>query len=643
MKKKILIALFVIVALACMLVSCGECEHTYDEGEVTVAATCVTEGKKVVKCTQCGETKTETIAKNNAHTLTQEVIAPTCKEGGKTINRCTANGCTYSFETDQTAKLTACPAGDNIVEVVVTPATCTEAGTRKKICNICGKDYYEWGFDKVIPATGHTYEDDSKFKTDEEKGITFVAGNCDTEGYISRICQVCGTQDNITKDEYAALPDHDNEKLDAMEMWGHNFDTFVEAVAPNCTDDGYDLYSCSNPGCEDTNAVVTSFALGHTYVKNETAELGVHYEITLAPTCLQEGLKSYICTVCQVVATDDKNTEAIPTIDHNIVDTDDNYLVLAMDATCTEAAYKVYRCCVDSLCEETKTFTYGEALDHDWAISGEVNCSTGGLTPWKCNRCEIEELREDENSDLSIRHTYGSTVSAPTCVDRAVYNCSVCAKDYTSYEDDAAGAPHGNHVYDVFVETIAPICSAEGYTTYSCSAGNCGTTENREYTERTAHEFNPVTEDGRIVCVICAAQYRDVSTEITTGSGDLCLGGCTDTCTCGLKVEWNGYVSPKAPEQLTAGTEFVKTEVVWTEVGDITTPLALGEGMIVLNGTADTTYTIKVYDKVNGTLLATIERSGEVAFADLYKYAEVGQIAITASTDATVYFYAIVK
>ena len=643
MKKKILIALFVIAALACMLVSCGECEHTYDEGQVTVAATCVTEGSKVLKCTQCGEEKTETIAKNNNHTLVEEVIAPTCKEAGKTVNKCTATGCTYSFESNVTPKLTTC-ASETIVEIVVKPATCTEDGTRKKICSVCEKDYYEWGYNSVIPATGHTYEDTSAFKTDEEKGITFVAGNCDTEGYIARVCQTCGyDKDPITKAQYAADPKHDAAKLDAMEAWGHSFSNFVEAVAPNCTDDGYDLYSCTNPGCEATNPVVTSFALGHTYVKNETAELGVHYEITLAPTCLQTGIKSYICTVCQAVATEDKDIESIPVVSHNIVDTDDNYLVLSMDATCTDAAYKIYRCCVDSLCQETEQFTYGEELGHDWAISGEVNCSTGGLTPWACGRCGIDELREDENSNLSIRHTQGITVSAPTCVDRAVYNCSICSKDYISYDDDVAGNPHGNHVYDVKGDTIEPCCSAEGYTVYSCSAGNCGLTENREYTERTLHEFNPVTEDGRIVCIVCAAQYRDVSTEITTGGGDLCLGTCTTTCTCGLKVEWNGYVSPKEPEKLTANVEFVKTEVVWTEVDNVTKPLALGEGMIVLNGTADTTYTIKVYDKVNGTLLATIERSGEVAFADLYKYAEVGQISITASTDAAVYFYAIVK
>ena len=57
----------------------------------------------------------------------------------------------------------------------------------------------------------------------------------------------------------------------------------------------------------------------------------------------------------------------------------------------------------------------------------------------------------------------------------------------------------------------------------------------------------------------------------------------------------------------------------------------------------NTPYTELAYDKVNGTLLATFERAGSVAFVDLYEYAEVGQVEITASTNAEVYFYSVVE
>ena len=65
--------------------------------------------------------------------------------------------------------------------------------------------------------------------------------------------------------------------------------------------------------------------------------------------------------------------------------------------------------------------------------------------------------------------------------------------------------------------------------------------------------------------------------------------------------------------------------------------------MIILNGQDATTYTVKVYDKADGELLATIEVSGAIVLIDLYKYEAVGQVAITASTDAEAYFYSIVK
>ena len=647
MKKKLLVVLFVSAALVCMFASCGECEHNYEETS-RVDATCAKAGSKTLKCSECGETKTETIPKTSNHKMTYEEIKATCLAGGKTVGTCSV--CGYEKVTSETEKLSNC-ADDTIEDVISIPATCTTDGLMKKICSVCGTEHFvfEWtGVLDKIPALGHTYDRDTEFTPDEEMGITFVPGNCDTEGYFYRECKDCGyNEDPITREEYEADPKHDVTILDRMDKWGHSYTEYVDSVLPTCTENGYDIYKCTNEGCESEYHEVTAMADGHFYTKNETAEEGVHYAITLAPTCINTGTKAYICTTCGEVATDDKNIEVIPVVDHNIVDTDDTYLVYAMDATCTDAAYKIYKCCVDALCEETKQFTYGEKLDHNWVVEAEPSCATGGKTYYVCDRvcndiaCEFDKY--DEPS-IVANHTKGSVVAVPTCVDRAIYKCAVCEQEYSAYDGDEAGMPHGNHVYDIEKEVVPPSCSAEGYTIYGCSAGNCGTTNNDDYTTRTVHDFNPVTEDGRIVCVVCATQYRDVSTEITSGGGELCLGSCEGECTCDAKVsvEWNGYVSPKDPEAITANQLFTKTEVKWTEVEEKTMALALGKGMVVLNGEEGTTYEVKAYNTA-GELVGTYNVSGEVAFVDLYKCEDVAKIEITASTDAVVYFYAIVE
>lgn len=53
----------------------GYGEHTFDEGKVTKAATCKEAGEKLYTCTVCGATKTEKIAKTDAHKYVWKVIS----------------------------------------------------------------------------------------------------------------------------------------------------------------------------------------------------------------------------------------------------------------------------------------------------------------------------------------------------------------------------------------------------------------------------------------------------------------------------------------------------------------------------------------------------------------------------------------
>lgn len=660
MKKKLLILMFIVSVVACIFASCGECKHEAYEVKSTVAATCAAEGKTISACTACGLEKVETLPKTGNHTLKHEEVKPTCMSAGKNISTCTV--CGFTSETVGDPQLPTCDSSKS-KEIVVAEATCETDGKRKNICSVCNKDVYMVNYDSVIPKLGHTYER-SGILTDEEKGVSYVAGNCDTEGYVSRVCKDCGYDgDPITRAQYAEMEGYDVVKYDEMAIKGHNWGEKVETVAPTCVVNGYDLYVCQTCNAEDKRAEVT--AEGHKYNMADDAVEGTDYEVVVKPTCIKEGSKAYICTVCKEVATDEAYIKPVATISHSVTNTNDELLVTSVDATCTDDAYKIYKCGVDPLCEHTETFTAeGTALGHNLVVSKEPCCLTNGKTYYVCDResngvaCDYDEYNAPVQD---IKHKQGERKAEPTCVRNAVCVCAECGVEYDAYTVEqggvAADQAHGNHNYSAVAYVIEPTCSSEGYTVYSCTAGECGLfdgdnlDENGEYvyeaprdvTPRLIHEFNPVTEDGRIVCVVCSMQYRDISTEVTTGGDSLCLGCGLEVCNCGLKVEWNGYVSPKAPESIVANEAFVKNKLEWTEVEMEDDTLVMGEGIIALVGEAATTYTIKIYDAANGTLLETIEKSGEYVVVDLYNYATVGQIEIVASTDATVSFYSIIK
>ena len=146
------------------------------------------------------------------------------------------------------------------------PATCGEAGRTETICDNCG----EVVSTKEIPATGaHTWDNGTVTTepTENEPGVrTFT-------------CAVCGQTRTET---IPATGAHDYQ--------------FTKNVAPTCTADGYDLYTCS--GCGATEKRNSKPALGHKWDSGT---------VTTEPTETTPGVRTYTCTVCGEV-----KTEVIP-------------------------------------------------------------------------------------------------------------------------------------------------------------------------------------------------------------------------------------------------------------------------------------------------------------------------------------------
>ena len=122
--------------------------HTWDEGEVTKAATCTEKGEIVYTCTVCKESKTEELAalghQSDAGTVTK---AATCTEPGIKTYTCTVCGEVVRTET-LPALAHTWDAG-----TVTKAATCTDAGVMTNTCTVCGAKRTT-----EIPARGHSYE-----------------------------------------------------------------------------------------------------------------------------------------------------------------------------------------------------------------------------------------------------------------------------------------------------------------------------------------------------------------------------------------------------------------------------------------------------------------------------------------------------
>lgn len=179
----------------------------------TTAATCVTEGKIIYMCNNCGDTKEEAIPvdpDNHINVSTKET-EPTCTEDGKitifcsdcekvlneesiaatghswvdgTVTKeptCVAEGektytCANCGQT-QTDVLPVDPDNHKNITTKTEEATCTEDGVTVTYCKDCNTVIKQ----ETIPAKGHTEVKEHKDPTATE------------DGYDRVVCSVCGT------------------------------------------------------------------------------------------------------------------------------------------------------------------------------------------------------------------------------------------------------------------------------------------------------------------------------------------------------------------------------------------------------------------------------------------------------------------
>ena len=442
------------------------CEHVYDSGVVTTAPTCTEKGVKTFTCTKCGHSYTEEIAALGHTEVIDAAVAPDCEHPGLTEGK----HCSVC-NTVLIAQETVAALGHSYDDGVVTTApTCDAEGEKTFTCGTCGHSYTE-----AIAALGHAYtEEVTTAPTCDTAGEkTFTCGTCGhsyteaidalghTEGEavienkVDPTCEGKGSYDTVT---YCTACGKELSRVTTeVEALGHAYTEEV-TTAPTCDAEGEKTFTCGTCGHSYTEAIA---ALGHT-------EGEAVIENKVDPTC--EGKGSYdtvtYCTACGKELS--RVTTEVEALGHAYTEE------VTTAPTCDAEGVKTFTC-------GTCGHSYTEAIDalgHNEVIDAAVapDCENTGLTEGKhCETCGEVLVAQEVIAALGHTEVIDPAV-APDCENTGLTegkHCSVCNTVLIAQETVAALG----HSYDDGVVTTAPTCDAEGVKTFTC--GTCG----HSYTE----------------------------------------------------------------------------------------------------------------------------------------------------------------
>ena len=321
--------------------------HKWDAGVVTKEPTYTSTGTKKYTCTNCGETKTETIAKlvctSHVWDSGKVVTAPTYKTEGTKKYTCKNCGTT---KTETIAKL-ICTNHAWDAGVVTKKPTYTSTGTKKYTCTNCGETKTET-IAKLV-CTNHAWD----------AGVVVTAPTYKTEGTKKYTCKNCGT----TKTETIAK----------LVCTSHAWNSGVVIKEPTYTVTGEKKYTCTNCGETKTETIAKLVCTNHAW------DAGV---VTKEPTYTSTGTKKYTCTNCGETKTE---TIAKPVCTSHVWDAG----VVTKEPTYTSTGTKKYTC---TNCGETKTETIAKLVctSHVWdggVVTKKPTYTSAGTKEYTCVNC----------------------------------------------------------------------------------------------------------------------------------------------------------------------------------------------------------------------------------------------------------------
>lgn len=434
-----------------------EIPHNYALSK-TVTATCNSSGSETYICTDCGQEKvilTGEDPDNHTNTVSTKETPSTCQKHGTSAG-VFCNDCLTWVVEKKTLPLADCTYPD---KWTITDPTCTEEGSKSRVCEICGSVE-----STPIPSKGHSWSE----------WTVILQPDCTTEGKQTRTCSVC-----------------DETEVEIIEANAHSYDSVV--TPPTCTEQGYTTKICS--ACGDTTVTDYVAPTGHDW-----EELA----ITKYATCTEKGSMSAYCDKCQ---TTQHNIE-IPALGHSW---DEDSIVITQNASCTENGL------MDAYCTRCYT-TYHNivipAYGHNWdngTVLSRPTCDKEGSRIHTCKTCKTTKSEPIEK----LAHKYLGVVTPPTCTEQGytTYTCKVCNTVTVSDYIPATG-----HNFTILV--IPPSCTSQGYTVNVCTG--CGEGTRTDFVPAAGHSYvdtvvEPTCKSKGYTlheCSVCKDSYKDNETPV---------------------------------------------------------------------------------------------------------------------------------
>ncbi len=355
-------------------------------------------------------------------------------------------------------------------ETITLEPTCTTEGEKQGICVDCKETIIT-----TIDVVDHTYAE--SFTIDKET-------SCTEKGSKSRHCKWYDKCNMITEQTDIPTIDHDyddgiittvptcyseGERTRTCSMCkgttteevakvDHEYETsYTIDKAPSCKEEGSKSYHCVwYSQCETSQgAVVLEKTDDHDY------DGGV---VTTAPTCTTEGEKTFTCFICEGTRTED-----VATVDHDY----DTAYTVDKAPSCKEEGSQSYHCKWYAECGELIGATVIEKTDDHSYDEGVVTkaptCTTVGDRTLTCEICEGTKVIDEP----TVPHEYETTYTVdktPSCKEEGSksYHCIWYAECGLGSQVTAIEKTN-DHDYDEGVVTTEPTCSTEGVKTFTCA------------------------------------------------------------------------------------------------------------------------------------------------------------------------------
>lgn len=415
--------------------------HVFDTaGTVDTAATCVSEGVMIQRCSICEEDRLVSIPvdpDNHVYSGKAMLVGSIdCQTPGTGIIRCDGCGEVAEVEIPADKEHKYLQWGEYVEPG--TPCVGDEDGNAKNgyIKRVCMNHDEELVVESITWG-GHVFDGNEKTH----------ASTCTTPGYKKGTCTICGLTGVETY-----LP---------LDPEAHSWYQEV-LVEPTCTEEGYAFRICKYDASH--NEYVTLEPSGHTFVTEWT--------VTKEATCNKTGEKSNYCITC---GQNIKETLPIEPDNHPADLKWTVYQKPECDAEGIERAY-CYECSKYDYIERkipkhTDTLTLKSRTD--------ATCSMPGEIVYDCTKCG-EDIIEILPADPSVHKisTEFREEKAATCSEEGLMSkvCIYCSKALEIKEGEHAQytipkLPHTVRAWKL-VEGEEPTCTTDGKKSRTCLVCN---------------------------------------------------------------------------------------------------------------------------------------------------------------------------